>query len=86
MNLDRGFAGSNFGSDLLIEKAGNDQWQHLSFTRCEPFKTLPQFGKFGLVSASRRVALQRELNRVQQILISEWLGQELDRSRLHGPN
>src|ERR1700675_4928868 len=86
MDLDRGFASSDFGGYLLVEKPGNYQRQHLSLTRCQPLKTLPQCRHFRLSLASGPVALQRELDRVQKILISEWLGQELDGSRLHGPD
>jgi hypothetical protein len=75
MDLNRGFAGSNFGGYLLVGKAGNNQWQHFSLTRCKPFKALPQGGSnFRLALASGPVALQRYVNCIQQILIADWLG------------
>jgi hypothetical protein len=52
MDLNRGFAGSNFGGYLLVGKAGNNQWQHFSLTRCKPFEALPQGGNFYLALAS----------------------------------
>ena len=79
-------AGSDLGGDLLVEKAGNYQWQHFALPRGQPFKALPQRGDFVLLLASGCVPLQGEVNRVQQILIAEWFGQELDGSGLHGPD
>jgi hypothetical protein len=52
MDLNRGFAGSNFGGYLLVEKAGNNQWQLFSLTRCKPFEALPQGSNFYLALAS----------------------------------
>jgi hypothetical protein len=57
MDLNHGFGGSNFGGYLLVGKAGNNQWQHFSLTRCKPFKALPQGAA---ISASRwRLARSR---------------------------
>ena len=52
MDLDRGFAGSNFGGYLLVGKAGNNQRQDFSLTGGQPFKALPQSGNFPLLFAS----------------------------------
>src|ERR1700688_4606481 len=62
MDLNRGFASSDFGGNLFIEKAGNYQWQTLPLPRCQPFKALSQCGNFRFSLTTGAVALQRELN------------------------
>ena len=86
MDFNRGFAGSNFGGDLLVGKARDYKRQHLSLPRGQPFIALPQCGNFRLLLASFLVELEGGVNRVQEILIVPWLFQELDGSRLHGPD
>ena len=65
MDLDRGFAGSNFGGYLLVGKAGNNQRQHFSLPGGQPFKAILQGGNFILALASSPVALQRDVNCIQ---------------------
>src|ERR1700674_4324833 len=86
MYLYRDLTGAQASGNLFIQPAGDHQREDFSFTRGQRFKPLPQRCNFRLLLTSGAVAFQGKLNRIQQILIAEWFGQELDRSRLHGPH
>ena len=66
--------------DLLVESAGHHQGHHLTLTRGERLETLPQRSDCLFVLQPRAITRQPQLDRVQQVLIAERLGQELDRS------
>ena len=85
MDLDGGFACSDGVGYLLAQEAGDDPRHHFSFTRCQRFEALPQHCKFRLLLASYPIPFQREMNRIQQILVVEGLGEKLHGPRLHGP-
>ena len=70
----------------LFSRPRDHQGEDLSFARGQRFKPLPQHCNFRLFLTSAAVAFQGNLNRIQQILIAEWFGQEFDRPRLHGPH
>ena len=84
LNLHRNFARSEFKSDLFVKHAGNHQTHHLALARGQRLIALLQFGKLPLLVARDPVAIEGLLNSVQQILIDEWLGQELHRARFDG--
>src|SRR6266852_8548543 len=86
MDLYGDLTGSQFSGNLFIRPAGDHQRENLLFTRGQRFKPLPQLCNFRLFLTSGAVAFQGKLNRIQQILIAEWFGQELDRSRLYCPH
>ena len=56
------------------------------FARGQRFIALLQLYNFCLLYASGIVSLQGLLNRIQQILVAEWLGEKFNCSRLHGPH
>jgi len=45
---------------------------------------LSQFGDVSLFFADDAITGERSLNRIEQILLPEWLGKKLNRARLHG--
>src|SRR6478752_10114370 len=69
--------------DLLVQKAGYHQAHHLALAPRERGVALMQDGEFPLVLARLSVAVQRQTDRIEQGLIVEGFGQELDRPRLH---
>jgi len=85
MNLYRGFGGSEFSGYLFIEQAGNHPGQHLALARSERFQALPEHCGLRLPLSPGAVTIQRLVNRIQQILVAEGLGQEFDGSRFHCP-
>jgi hypothetical protein len=84
VDFDRCLASSNFGRYLFVEPTGDNQMQDLPFARCQGFKTFPQNGNFCLSLAAFAVLFQADVNGVQQVLITERLGQEFDGPRFHG--
>src|SRR5262245_54350540 len=77
---------ADFEGDLLVQAAGHDQCHHLPLTRGQGLKARFQFGEYLLVLQPRAIARQAQLDRVQQVLIAEWLGQEFDRASLYRPD
>jgi hypothetical protein len=39
-----------------------------------------------LLFADDAISSERSLNRIEQILLPEWLGEKLNRARFHGPD
>src|SRR3984957_6843026 len=86
MNLYSVFGDSNLSRSLFVGHAGDDHGDDFALSwreRCEAF---PQRRNFHPSLASRAIPLQRDLNRIQQILVAERFGEELDGSRLYGPH
>src|ERR1700730_2617674 len=83
MDFYRDFADADLVGDLLVETAGCDQGHYLTLAGREGLEARPQPGESFFVLQPSAVARDAELDRIEQILIAEWLGQELDRSVLH---
>src|SRR5271167_1381045 len=86
MDLYRDFAVPELKGYLLVEHARNHQTHHLTLASSQRVVAFSQLHKFTLLLASRPVALQGLVDRIQQVLVPEGLGEELDRARLHGPH
>ena len=84
MDFHRCLTSSNFAGYLFVGPTRNNQRQHFPFARCQRFKAFPQGGNFGFLRTSGPVSVHRSLNGIQQILITERLGKEFNRSHLHG--
>src|ERR1017187_1619534 len=84
MDLHGDFAGSELKRNLLIEHARNYQSHDFALAWGERFVVLSQLAKFALLLTRCPIAIQSLMNRIQQILVPEWLGQELDRAGFHG--
>jgi hypothetical protein len=69
--------------DLFVQTAGHHHGHHLAFAGGERLEARPQGGDCPFVLQPRTISRKAQLNRVQQILIAERLGQELDRSSLY---
>src|SRR4029077_161289 len=78
------FADAKLGSDLFVQQAGDNHVKNFSLPGAQRVKALPKFCYFRSLLASGAVAGDRSLNRLQQILAAEWLGQKLHRACLHG--
>src|SRR6266481_3430041 len=87
MDLYSDLADADVVRDLLVEAASHHQGHHLTLPGSESLEARPQRGDRLFVLQPRAISREAELNRVQQVLVAERLGQELDRSslyRLHG--
>src|SRR5580658_5494999 len=83
MDLHGDFAGSELKRYLLIEHARNHQSHNFALAWGERFVVLSQLAKFALLLTRYPIAIQSLMNRIQQILFPEWLGQKLHRTRFH---
>src|ERR1700740_683782 len=78
------FADAELCSDLFVEQAGDNLFKNFPLPRAQRVKALLKFRYFRPLLASGAVAGDRSLNRLQQILAAERLGQKLHRACLHG--
>src|SRR5262249_6161495 len=84
--FDGRFAGAELAGDLLVEQTGDDACQHIALSwgkRSVPAAKLRAVLAF---YADRPVALDTTSNGVEQLLLAEWVRQEFDRARFHGPD
>jgi hypothetical protein len=78
MDLRGHFADPEFGSDLLVEPAGDDQLHHLPLASGQFVKPLVQLGDEFLFGTEGAILLQRHFNGIEEVLIVEGLGKKLD--------
>src|SRR6267142_1796368 len=83
MDLDRDLAGSQLRGDLLVEHPRDDEGHDLALPRRQPGVTVLQRRQLVLLLPGDLVALERLLDRIEQVLVLERLGEELDRPGLH---
>src|SRR5713226_5154110 len=86
MDLHGDFAGPELRSYLLIEHARNHQAHDLALACGQRLEALSQLGKLTLPLARHPVAIQSLVDRIQQVLVPEGLGQELHGTGFHGPH
>src|SRR5580692_7524895 len=84
MDLHGDLAGSEIKGYLLIEHARNHQTHDLALARSKRLVSFSQFSELTLLLARCPVALQSQMDSVQQFLVAERLGQELHRAGFHG--
>src|ERR1700733_5338872 len=77
------FTGAQFSGDLFVEHADHNKAHDLALTRRQRIVAASQLAGSNLLVTRYAVPLQSLINRVQQILISERFGQELDCAGFH---
>src|SRR6266446_2383950 len=83
MDLYGDLADPDVVGNLLVEAASHHQGHHLALPGSENLEARPQRGDRLFVLQPRAISHEAELNRVQQVLVAERLGQKLDRSSLY---
>ena len=83
VHLDGDLTDAKVARDLLVEAPRYDTAHDFTLARGERFETFRQCAKLLFILPPLPVPSQAELNRIEQILISEWLGQEFNRPSLH---
>ena len=83
MYLYCGLSDANIAGDLLIEATGCDLNHDLSLARAERFKTLPEGIQGPITFATRTIASEARLHRIEEILIPERFCEELYCPALH---
>src|SRR5438270_634368 len=84
MDLHGDFACPQIRSYLLIELAGNHQAHDFTLACGQRLVAFSHLGKFALLLARYTVAFQSLVDRIQQVLVLERLGQKLHGTRFHG--
>src|ERR1700674_3892752 len=84
MDFNGGLAGVDFRRDLLVEKAGDEQWKDLTFARSQRSHTPLELPDLFLTQTSKAVVLEGRLNGINQVLVVKGFNQEFDGSGLHG--
>src|SRR5271166_6717882 len=83
MDLHRHLAQLELTRDLFVWTAGDDERQDLLFARRQSIEALPQLGnKLGLL-APGAITLDPRLDRIEQLLLAQGLGQKLDGTGFH---
>src|SRR5215813_8317392 len=83
MRLDSDFADAEFAAHLLVQQPGGHQGHHLPLARGEGSVTIPDFFRLRRIAESHAAALERLPDSGQKRIITEWLCEELDCTRLH---
>src|SRR5262249_39363553 len=83
MHFHRGFGDADIMGDLLAQASASDLNHDLALPRTERTKALPEGGQVLLIFPPCTIAGYAKLNGVEEILIAERFGQELDGSPLH---
>src|SRR6516164_143415 len=83
VNLYRDLAHADLAGHLLVHQSGSDEGHHLELARREHFELGLELGHAFFLLPPLAVALQRIGDGIQEILIAERLGEEIDGARLH---
>src|ERR1700739_2218166 len=83
MDLHGNFARPEFRSYLFVKHSRHNQGHNFTLTHGERRIALPHLREVTLVLARLPVAIQCLMNGIQQVLVAEWLGQELHSAGFH---
>src|ERR1700757_2641429 len=83
MDLYCGFCDTEIMSDLLAQAALHDVDHYLTFPWAQRIEARPERTQGLFILAPSTIASEAELDRVDQVLITERLGQELNGTALH---
>src|SRR3954447_12191146 len=86
MGFDGLFRRAKDRRDLLVEPARHHQGHYLTLARRERVVPLPKYLHFRELTAKLTIAFERGVNRVEQELVIEWLGEHVERPRFHRAN
>src|SRR5882672_1260915 len=84
MNLHGDLADPELKSNLLIEHTRDHKTHDLALARTQGRVGFSQPSKVTLLTARHAVAIQSLVDRIQQVLVFERLGQKLHSTRFHG--
>src|SRR4029077_5066880 len=71
---------------LFIEHPGNDKAHDLTLACGQRLVAFSQLSKLSLPLTGDPVTIQGLMDRIEQVLVAEGLGQELHRAGFHGPH
>src|SRR5262245_33767618 len=83
MDLHRGFSDVDIMGNLLVQAAGHDMEHDLTLAGAERVETLPDSSRSPITLPSGAIASESGFDGLNEVLITEWLGQELYGTSLH---
>ncbi len=86
MDLHRHLAQLEMSCNLFVPAAADDERKDFSFARGQRIEALPQFGNNTGLKPPGAIALDPRLDRIEQMLLMQGLGQELDGAGFHRPH
>src|ERR1700692_2703472 len=86
MHLHGYLAYAELTRDLFVHQARRDEADDLLFARRQGLEMGTHVANRLVLGAPRAVAFERNLNRIEEVLIAKRLVEELDGSGLHGPH
>ena len=86
MHLHRHLAQIELGRDLFVRTTGHDEREHFPLAHRQRGEARLQFGDGAVLLAPNAVALDCDLDRVEQLLLTQGLRQEFDGAQLHCPH
>src|ERR1051326_2694568 len=84
MNLEHHLTDAQLRRGLFVEEPADDQRQHLALPRRQRRVSLPEYRHLGALKARLPGLRQSGLHGPHQIIIAEWLSEEVDRAVLDG--
>src|SRR5215467_15567410 len=86
MNLHGDFTNSNFSSDFLVHQAGSYQSHHLQLTSAKRIESSTQVICFFAPFTPLPIAVERNSNSIQKVLLANGLCKKLNRASFHSSN
>src|SRR3974390_3606068 len=83
MHLYGGFGGADVGGNLFVQTTGRDPDHALTLAGAERVEALPDHIQCFLALPPRTIAREAGLDGVEQVLLAERFGEELDGPSLH---
>src|SRR5262245_58886242 len=83
MHLHRGFSDANIMGNLLVQASGHDMEHDLTLAGAERVETLPERSQSPITLPSGTITSQSGFDRLNEVLITERLCQELYGTSLH---
>src|SRR5262249_30332530 len=77
------FGDADVSGDLLAQATARDLDHDLALARGQRLEAFLERPEISFLLAARTIAREADLNGVEEILVAEWLGQELDGAALH---
>src|SRR5436309_16143881 len=84
MDLDRHLAQLGLRRNLLVSATGDNESQDFPLARRQGIEALLQLGNNLGFLPPGTIVINPRLDRVEQLLLAQWLGQELDGTGFHG--
>src|SRR6266480_6400898 len=86
MDLDRLLDRAEVAGNLFVQFASDYVLEHFALTRCECGQARADFGKFGLLTPTVPIFLNRHTNGCKQVFIVDRFGEEITRAVFHRLN